>query len=418
MLLLSICMSLLENYLTLSFPAIFVKEKYPWLKWVFMGILTLTSFYLDTLNYPFLMLIPLIIIISYCLFNFDEDKGLCIFYIIFAFTILSLLDMFCIFIEMLFIKHIGQIDYNDEFVYQICFMMNKIVLVLIFVFFRRHKMDFKDYNIKKRQMVMFSITETIMYFLMAIVLSLFIKGDINYTLSTCIIIFMAIMFLLFFYQYIELIGANKKLLDEEIKHAALEFNKTYYEDFQKSYDMNKALSHDLKNHITLIYTMLQENQVNNAMKYIQDIYHKIGTFKAVKTDREILNYIIDSKLFNTKGLNIRYVIDINDNLDFMDNIDLCILLGNLLDNCIEAVEKVNNRFIELIIDKNKDVVFINLRNTFDSSRLKYENGEYITNKSDGKNHGIGMKNIESIINKYNGNIVIDIDEYFNTYIYF
>ncbi len=42
MLLLSICMSLLENYLTLSFPAIFVKEKYPWLKWVFMGILTLT----------------------------------------------------------------------------------------------------------------------------------------------------------------------------------------------------------------------------------------------------------------------------------------------------------------------------------------------------------------------------------------
>ena len=203
MLLLSICMSLLENYLTLSFPAIFVKEKYPWLKWVFMGILTLTSFYLDTLNYPFLMLIPLIIIISYCLFNFDEDKGLCIFYIIFAFTILSLLDMFCIFIETLFIKHIGQIDYNDEFVYQICFMMNKIVLVLIFVFFRRHKMDFKDYNIKKRQMVMFSITETIMYFLMAIVLSLFIKGDINYTLSTCIIIFMAIMFLLFFYQYIE-----------------------------------------------------------------------------------------------------------------------------------------------------------------------------------------------------------------------
>ncbi|RGC09550.1 hypothetical protein DXA09_22785, partial [Absiella sp. AM54-8XD] len=66
-----------------------------------MGILTLTSFYLDTLNYPFLMLIPLIIIISYCLFNFDEDKGLCIFYIIFAFTILSLLDMFCIFIETL-----------------------------------------------------------------------------------------------------------------------------------------------------------------------------------------------------------------------------------------------------------------------------------------------------------------------------
>lgn len=102
----------------------------------------------------------------------------------------------------------------------------------------------------------------------------------------------------------------------------------------------------------------------------------------------------------------------------MDDVDLCILLGNLLDNCIEAVEKVNNRFIELIIDKNNDVVFINLRNTFDLNSLKYENGEYISSKTDGKNHGIGMKNIENIINKYNGNIVIDINEYFNTYIYF
>ena len=296
--------------------------------------------------------------------------------------------------------------------------INKVILIFIYYLFIKKRKLFDNFTIKDKQMLMFSLTEIVMYAMITLFLSFVVKENISFMIFLCLILMLTMIFLLFSYQYILLIKANKKVFEEEMKRASQEFNKSYYEDFQKNYDMNKALSHDLKNHITLIYTMLEENQVKEAMDYIQGIYHKIGTFKAVKTEREILNYIIDSKLFNTKELNIRYVIDINNNLDFMDDVDLCILLGNLLDNCIEAVEKVNNRFIELIIDKNNDVVFINLRNTFDLNSLKYENGEYISSKTDGKNHGIGMKNIENIINKYNGNIVIDINEYFNTYIYF
>lgn len=418
MLLLSICMSLLENYLTLSFPAIFVKEKYPWLKWVFMGLLTLTSFYLDTLNYPFLMVVPILILAAFCRLNYKEHFCISLFYIIFAFTLLSILDMFVLFAENCFTNYLGQTTFQNLNIHLFCLIFNKIILILAYILFVKQKKVLSNFAIKDNQMLMFSLTEIIMYAMITLFLSFVVKENISFMIFLCLISMLTLIFLLFSYQYILLIKANKKVFEEEMKRANLEFNKNYYEDLQKNYDMNKALSHDLKNHITLIYTMLEENKVNEAMDYIQGVYHKIGTFKAVKTEREILNFIIDSKLFNTKELKIRYVIDINDNLDFMDNIDLCILLGNLLDNCIEAVEKVDNRFIELIIDKNKNIVFISLRNTFDSKLLKYENGEYITNKSDGKNHGIGMKNIESIINKYNGDIVIDINEYFNTYIYF
>ena len=418
MLLLSICMSLLENYLTLSFPAIFVKEKYPWLKWVFMGILTLTSFYLDTLNYPFLMLIPVLVLMIYCIIDYKNNLSMSIFYTFFIFTTLYLFDVFILCIENSLIDNISIYLHESKLAYPVCLIINKLALVGVYFIFKRYNDIFSNFIFKDSQMFMFSITEVVMYLLITLFLTFVMRDNIDFSVFLCLVLLLTIMFLLFSYQYVLLTKANKKALEEEMKRASLEFNKNYYEDFQKNYDMNKALSHDLKNHITLIYTMLEENQVKEAMDYIQGVYHKIGTFKTVKTEREILNYIIDSKLFNTKELNIRYVIDINDNLDFMDNIDLCILLGNLLDNCIEAVEKVNDRFIELIIDKNNDVIFISLKNTFDSKSLKYENGEYVTNKSDGKNHGIGMKNIESIINKYNGDIVIDIGEYFNTYIYF
>ena len=418
MLLLSICMSLLENYLTLSFPAIFVKEKYPWLKWVFMGILTATSFYLDTLNYPFLMIVPVTVLVLYCIINYKNNLCMSIFYTFFIFTILYLFDVFILCIENSLINNISVYLHESKLVYPICLIANKIALIGVYLYFKKYSNIFSSCIFKDRQMFMFSITEIVMYLLITLFLTFVMHDDIEFSVFLCLVFLLMIMFLLFSYQYVLLTKANKKVLEEEMKRASLEFNKSYYEDFQKNYDMNKALSHDLKNHITLIYMMLEENQVNEAMSYIQSIYHKIGTFKALKTEREILNYIIDSKMFYSKDLNIRYVVDIKDNLGFIDNIDLCILLGNLLDNCIEAVEKVNDRFIELIIDKREGIVFINIKNTFDPKTIKFEDGEYISNKIDTNNHGIGMKNIEDIINKYNGHIIIDIDEYFNTYIYF
>lgn len=418
MLLLSISMSLLENYLTLSFPAIFVKEKYPWLKWVFMGILTLTSFYLDTLNYPFLMIVPVIVLVLYCIVDFKDNLCISIFYMFFMFTILYLIDVLVLCVENSLIDDISIYLHESKLAYPICLIINKIILVVIYLFFKKHKNIFSNFIIKDSQMFMFSITEVVMYLLITLFLAFVMQDDIDFFVFLCLIVLLTIMFFLFSYQYILLIKANKKVFEEEMKRATLEFNKSYYEDFQKAYDMNKALSHDMKNHFTLIYTMLQENQVESAMEYIKGVYHKIGVFKAVKTEREILNYIIDSKLFNTKDLNIKYVIDINDNLDFIDNIDLCILLGNLLDNCIEAVEKIDNRFIELIIDRKEDIVFISLRNTFDQNSLKCMDGELMTSKEDAGNHGIGIKNVKDIINKYNGDMLIDIDDYFNIYIYF
>lgn len=418
MLLLSISMSLLENYLTLSFPAIFVKEKYPWLKWVFMGILTLTSFYLDTLNYPFLMIVPILILVIFCYINYKGRFCISLFYIIFIFTILYIIDMFIMFIKNSLLIYMGQTAYDLYHIHLIGMIINKIILILVYCFFIKQKKLFDNFTIKDNQMLMFSITEIIMYAMITLFLSFVVKENISFMIFLCLIFMLTLIFLLFSYQYILLIKANKKVFEEEMKRATLEFNKSYYEDFQKAYDMNKALSHDMKNHFTLIYTMLQENQVESAMEYIKGVYHKIGVFKAVKTEREILNYIIDSKLFNTKDLNIKYVIDINDNLDFIDNIDLCILLGNLLDNCIEAVEKIDNRFIELIIDRKNDIVFLSLRNTFNHNSLKCEEGEFITSKEDASNHGIGIKNAKDIINKYNGNMLVDIDDYFNIYIYF
>ena len=93
-----------------------------------------------------------------------------------------------------------------------------------------------------------------------------------------------------------------------------------------------------------------------------------------------------------------------ENIHFIRNIELCSLLGNLLDNCIEATQ---------CCDKNKSITFccnttqnhfcIHASNTY-NKKLKHKNGSFITTKKDPSMHGFGIISIKRIVSKYNGNV--------------
>jgi len=82
-----------------------------------------------------------------------------------------------------------------------------------------------------------------------------------------------------------------------------------------------------------------------------------------------------------------------------------------LDNAIEAVSslKEEKRIIELNVMKRYDFVTINVYNTFDGkNKTKYN--KLVTTKNDSQNHGFGLKSIENIANKYNGELVIKMQD--------
>lgn len=165
------------------------------------------------------------------------------------------------------------------------------------------------------------------------------------------------------------------------------------------------LKHDMRNHLLSIRLLVNNSEYSEAISYINDI-EKLSPLKTyINTSSEILNAILNSKInefpnikfkveFNFKDLNIRMI-------------DLTTLLGNLLDNAIDAVNRLDNskQIIYIFISENDQFYKIKIKNEFDGY-LNYGNNKLLSRKRR-KQSGLGLENIEDIVKIYNGEIKID-----------
>lgn len=98
----------------------------------------------------------------------------------------------------------------------------------------------------------------------------------------------------------------------------------------------------------------------------------------------------------------------------VDDSDICILLGNAIDNAIEATLKVQekDRFINLYMRCIKNTLVITMVNSYDKT-VHSVNGNLISTKKDIENHGMGLVSMKKVVDKYNGIILIDEGKFFS-----
>ncbi len=124
------------------------------------------------------------------------------------------------------------------------------------------------------------------------------------------------------------------------------------------------------------------------------------------TNNPILNVLLNDKKRIASLHSICFNLDIGTvHLGFMEPIEVTTVFGNLLDNAIEACDLVpNHRYIDMKLDKYNEIIVINISNCTMPIE-KWSVGKPVSRK--GKNHGIGLLNVENIIKKYNGSMVLE-----------
>lgn len=117
---------------------------------------------------------------------------------------------------------------------------------------------------------------------------------------------------------------------------------------------------------------------------------------------DLKDILLTDKAAISKEKKIKFDIKVdNINMDFLEAIDTTTIFGNLIDNALEAVEKVEeDRWIRISILPHQEMVFVRIENT--SLPLRWRNGFPVSEK--GKNHGIGLLNVKRSIEKYDGDI--------------
>lgn len=178
-----------------------------------------------------------------------------------------------------------------------------------------------------------------------------------------------------------------------------------YQSLRKAYDENRMMYHDFKNHMLVMNQLLQEEKNKEALEYIGTYIHgTLSINQRVESGCKIIDIIVNYKITEAveKQINFTYEIDFISQINIKDN-DMCILLANLLDNAIEACEKVEKerRLIYLRIKRQNQMLLIFIENTIEEREA--EKREFFkTSKQNKELHGLGIKCIDNVIQKYDG----------------
>jgi sensor histidine kinase YesM len=188
-----------------------------------------------------------------------------------------------------------------------------------------------------------------------------------------------------------------KLLKEK-----MEFDRRRYEESEAVWENIRKVRHDMKNHISVIAGYSKNNDCKAVNSYIDSILPSVesmGNF--IQSENSVLDYLINSKLSVLKNTEV-VVSGIVDSFKDIEDIDLACVIGNVLDNAVEAQEHVQGtKRIELSFTTVNDTRMIVCKNTVAKSVLE-SNKELNSTKSNPEDHGLGHKIVQSVLAKYEG----------------
>ena len=165
--------------------------------------------------------------------------------------------------------------------------------------------------------------------------------------------------------------------------------------------------HDLKHQLLAVKDKTDEKEYARMMELVDSYGAEI------ETNNEVLDVVFQEKNFQCRKLGIQFTCIIDGQaLNFMDEIDLYVLFGNLIDNCIEAVSALPEtevKNVQVTVRRDKGFVIVTTENSY-IGELHWQDGRLYTSKDDKQNHGFGLLSIEKTIHKYGGRYSIRTDD--------
>lgn len=195
--------------------------------------------------------------------------------------------------------------------------------------------------------------------------------------------------------------------DMEELQRILNLKKEYFEMMKENIELVNLRCHDISQHLDQFSEngmgLINESAIQQVKKDIR-IYDSF-----VKTGNEPLDVVLTEKSLHCEKMGIRITCMADgEKLNFMNAIDIYFVFGNIIQNAIEAVEKLENieqRIISLTVKKKEELLLIQSENYYNSPVIIRDDLP-VTTKSDMTAHGLGMKSIRMILQKYDGEMSI------------
>lgn len=181
-----------------------------------------------------------------------------------------------------------------------------------------------------------------------------------------------------------------------------EMREAYYQNLNRQEKQIRHLRHDLRNHLITVQGMIAREHTEQAAEYLADLLDS-PALKGGKRicQNETANAVLVAKeeAMQQSGLQADFRVALPEDLG-ISPLDLCALLGNALDNAIEAAQEAKNRQIAVRCRCDKDMFMLKVVNGFSGDRQD----TLMTTKPDKEQHGFGLAGMREIAQRYNGTL--------------
>ena len=217
------------------------------------------------------------------------------------------------------------------------------------------------------------------------------------------VLMLAVIDYVVIYIYDRLILSEK----ERVKNLLLAEQKESYEreveilkDSQKKI---RGIYHDIKNHILILRSYAEQEQYTELNDYLGRLQEETrAAAPQVYTGQPAVDSMLHYKISSAKDIPIQVETSIPEQLK-IDDFDITVILGNLLDNAIEACEKLEKEKRRILVSMKlvKNQLLIRMENPY-AGLLRRQGERLLTLKADRGSHGIGLENVRRIVEKYHG----------------
>lgn len=192
------------------------------------------------------------------------------------------------------------------------------------------------------------------------------------------------------------------MIDRRIERFQSELIEKQVREIQNMYRQVRGWRHDYRNHINNMKIQLSQENYDGLSDYLNELADDLDTVDTViKTGNVMADAILNSKLNVAEKMNVQLNVKANvPEMLPMSDVELCSVLGNMLDNAVEACGTLpeEERFMRVYIGKLKGQLYLSVQNS--AGKVRKEKGSYLSTKEG--EHGYGLFRIDRVAKKYGG----------------
>ena len=200
----------------------------------------------------------------------------------------------------------------------------------------------------------------------------------------------------------QVLKLQKEKYELELVEGMMSFEHESYEHASRIWEEARKARHDMKQHLEIVRDYLENGDQDGCKKYVNTLLPSVekSPGSVIRSDNKVIDYVLNSKLAGRDDIDLLISGSLGDISD-IEEPDLVSILGNILDNALEAISKIDEKELELIFFTQNNNRLILCKNSISNSVLS-NNKMLLSTKKDRHLHGLGTKIVRQETEKYGG----------------